>query len=87
MSREKRTITIVRHPASALLKKLAGFFFDKHDFGNHGNLLAQELSELTLPAQGTEKSFRPELKTRNSGAAIKNQSGDFFKKQGFSVEH
>jgi hypothetical protein len=77
----------VRHPACALLKKCTSFFFDKHDFGNHGNLFAQELPNLILPSQGTEKLPRPELKTRNSGAAIKIQAADFLKKQGFSVRH
>jgi hypothetical protein len=87
VSSEKRNIPIVRHPVSAQLKKHSSFFFDKHDFGNHGNLFAQELPKLTLLWQGTEKLPRPALKTRNSDVAIKIQADDFFKKQGFSVEH
>ena len=87
MSREKINIPIVHHPTSALLKEHASSCFDKHDFGNHGNLLAQQLTNLTPSAQGIEKHSRLALKTRNPRAAINIQSDDFFEKQGFSVDH
>lgn len=87
MKRGKTNIPIVHHHASALLKKNQSPFYAKHDFDNHGNLVAKELAISIPQSQGTKKLPRPELKTRNSRATIKIQVYDFFKKQGFSDGH
>ena len=83
MKRGKTNIPIVHHHASALLKKNQSPFYAKHDFDNHGNLVAKELSISIPQSQGTEKLPRPEVKTRNSDATIKSQVYDFFKNRGF----
>ena len=87
MKRGKTNIPIVHHHASALLKKNQSPFYAKHDFDNHGNLVAKELAISIPQSQETKKLPRPELKTRNSRATIKIQVYDFFKKQGFSDVH
>ena len=87
MKRGKTNIPIVHHHASALLKKNQSPFYAKHDFDNHGNLVAKELAISIPQSQGTKKLPRPELKTRNSRATIKIQVYDFFKKQRFSDGH
>lgn len=86
MKRGKTNIPIVHHHASALLKKNQSPFYAKHDFDNHGNLVAKELA-ISIPNRRELKTSRPELKTRNSRATIKIQVYDFFKKQGFSDGH
>ena len=83
MKRGKTNIPIVHHHASALLKKNQSPFYAKHDFDNHGNLVAKELAISIPQSQGTKKLPRPELKTRNSRATIKIQVYDFFKNRGF----
>jgi len=87
VSTEKSNISIVRHPTSARLKKYESLFCDRHDFSNHANLFVQKLTKFTFSSQRTEKLPFLDLKTRNSGVALKIEAGHFFEKQGFSVKH
>ena len=72
MSAEKRIIPIVRHPASARLKIPESWFCDRHDFSNHGNLFVQKLTTFTFSSQRTQKLLFLDLKTLDSGVALKS---------------